>query len=69
MGSVPLASLPWRDGLCYTTTQRVAFGVLNWMVWIFLGGRWGCIDDLAGCGGLISLGVLVGFMLATCWAR
>lgn len=24
MGSVLLASLPWRDGLCYTMAQRVA---------------------------------------------
>lgn len=48
MGSVPRAVLPWRDRLCDTRAPSVAFGVLDWMVCIFLRGRWGCIGSLVG---------------------
>lgn len=64
-GSVPLALLPSRDGLCSTTAPRVALA-LNWGCGSLLGGAGAA---LAAWEGWIFLGFLVGFMLAACWAR
>lgn len=63
-GLCPSGSAALEGQVCDTRARSVAFGVLNWMVWVFPGGSWGCTDSLAGSWeGFIFLGFLVGFML------